>query len=122
MLTMPGPPRALILQPEHVRRILEGAPDPFAPDAPEKRAALAHFEPRGVLVSRGAERTERRRYNEAVLEPDRPMHGLGERFVRVAEEEAAGLLESAPGGFGWPDFTRAWYRMAPRCVLGDGAR
>jgi cytochrome P450 len=122
MLTMPGPPRALVLRPEDVRRILDGAPDPFVPDTPEKHAALAHFEPRGVLVSRGLERTERRRYNEAVLEPERPMHGLGERFVRVAEEEAAGLLESAPDGFGWPDFSRAWHRMARRWVLGDGAR
>jgi cytochrome P450 len=122
MLTMPGPPRALVLQPEDVRRILDGAPDPFAPDAPEKHAALAHFEPRGVLVSRGADRTERRRYNEAVLEPDRPVHCLAERFVHVADEEAAALLASAPDGFGWPAFTRAWHRMARRWVLGDGAR
>jgi cytochrome P450 len=122
MLTMPGRPRALVLQPEDVRRILDGAPDPFAPDTREKRAALAHFEPQGVLVSRGADRAERRRYNEAVLEPDRPVHALGEVFLRVADEEAAGLLESAPDGFGWPAFTRTWHRMARRWVLGDGAR
>src|SRR3954453_18923386 len=92
MLTMPGPPRALVLQPQDVRRILDGAPDPFAPDTREKRAALAHFEPQGVLVSRSSVRAERRSYNEAVLEPDRPVHALGEGFVRVAYEKATGLL------------------------------
>jgi cytochrome P450 len=122
MLLMPGPPRALILHADHVRRVLDGAPEPFAADSPEKRAALGHFEPSGVLVSRGRDRAARRRYNEAVLEPRRPVHPLGERFARVAREEAERLLAGGRGTFGWAQFTRAWHRMARRLVLGDAAR
>jgi cytochrome P450 len=122
MLRMPGPPRALILDPDHVRRVLDESPDPFAPDSLEKRAALAHFEPQGVLISHGGDRSARRHFNEAVLEPRRPVHHLASRFARIADEESERLLAEGHGAFGWAQFTRAWHRMVRRVVLGDGAR
>ena len=79
----PGREQALILDPEHVHRVLKGSPEPFSPASSEKRAALSHFELQGVLVSRGPGRTDRRHFNERVLDSDRPHHRLAERFVAV---------------------------------------
>ena len=123
MLSLPGAHRAVILSPGHVRRVLDQTPDPFATDAAEKREALKHFEPHGVLISRGAERAVRRRYNEAVLEAHRPVHDLADRFVAVVDEERSRLLQGARrrGVLGWPEFSDAWFRMVRRVVLGDGA-
>lgn len=124
MLPVPGQPRAVILAPEHVRRVLDNSPDPFSTDSSEKHAALSHFEPGNVLISRGAERAERRRYNEAVLETGQPMHHLARRFVQVVDEEGGLLLQSIRGSgiLGWRDFLPAWFRIVRRVVLGDAAR
>jgi hypothetical protein len=58
----------------------------------EKRAALSHFQPKGVLISHGAERADRRRFNEEVLETDRPVHRLAEKFLTTVADEAERLL------------------------------
>jgi cytochrome P450 len=123
LLRTPGQPRAVILAAEHVARVLDEGPEPFSPASSEKRAALAHFEPRGVLISRGTERAERRRYNEAILESDQERHHLAGRFSQVTNEELATVLEaSGARQLGWNDFSPAWFRIVRRVVLGDGAR
>jgi cytochrome P450 len=125
MLRVPGQPRAVILAPEHVHRVLDQSPDPFATDSSEKRAALSHFQPQGVLISHGPDRTVRRRYNEAVLEAHRPIHELGHHFVSVVEEEFGRPLQDAwvgRGEFTWDKFAPAWFRVVRRVVLGDRAR
>src|SRR5215213_7883215 len=53
LLPIPGRLQAVILDPEHVKRVLDESPEPFAAATVEKRAALSHFEPRGVLISHG---------------------------------------------------------------------
>jgi hypothetical protein len=117
LLAVPGRDVALVLASEDARRVLEDSPKPFAPDTREKRAALGHFQPHGVLVSHGAERTERRAFNERVLEPARPVHELGDAFgTKVAEEVAA-----LPAELGWDAFARGWWRLVRRIVLGEGA-
>jgi hypothetical protein len=123
MLSVPGSPRAVILSPAHVARVLDQSPDPFATDSSEKHAALEHFEPRGSLISRGAERADRRQFNEAVLRSDRAIHPLAERFVAVVDDERSRLL-LAPrrrGVMGWEEFSDTWFRMVRRIVLGEGA-
>jgi cytochrome P450 len=123
MLRMPGRLRAVILEPADVARVLEQSPEPFAVASSEKRAALGHFEPRGVLVSHGTARADRRRYNEAILEPDRAMHELASGFVGVVREEARELVRSLAGGsLHWTSFAAAFDRMARRITVGDGAR
>jgi cytochrome P450 len=124
LLPIPGAPRAVILSAEHVRRVLDESPDPFATDSTEKHAALAHFQPKGVLISHGGERTERRHYNEAVLEAGCPVHQFGRRFTEVVEEEGELLLQAArrAGELRWTDFASAWFCLVRRVVLGDGAR
>ncbi|WP_458097336.1 cytochrome P450 [Roseomonas sp. WA12] len=123
LLPLPLRPYALVLSPEHVTRALARSPEPLATASDEKRAALAHFEPHGVLVSGTAERAIRRPYNEAVLDFPRAMHRLAGRFLDVVAEEAAAIREDAErkGELDWEVFARGWWRMSRRVVFGDAA-
>jgi hypothetical protein len=58
----------------------------------EKRAALSHFQPGGVLVSQGGQRATRRSFNEDVLDSARPAHRLAREFEEKVQEEAAAML------------------------------
>ncbi|MFC6929462.1 cytochrome P450 [Actinomadura yumaensis] len=123
-LRLPGRSFALVLSAADVRRVLREGPEPFAPANREKRAALKHFQPHGVLVSTGAERAERRAFNERVLDTPHPVHGHADAFIAKIEEEAAALLDAAGDGgeLGWDAFRVAWWRTVRRIVLGDAAR
>jgi len=123
MLPLPLRKQAVVFAPEHVRRVLDESPEPFATASSEKRAALSHFEPQGVLVSHGPERADRRRFNEAVLESDRAVHHMAERFLPLVDEEAGRILAAArdKGELDWDTFSQGWYRLARRVVFGDGA-
>ncbi|WOI63194.1 cytochrome P450 [Streptomyces fradiae] len=129
----PGPLRAdvagrhfaLVLDADDAVRVLEETPDPYSPATREKRAALEQFQPHGVLISRGAERTGRRALNESVLETGNQLHSLAPRLVRAVREEAGALLREVAensGELGWDDFAPAWDRVVRRVTLGDGAR
>lgn len=120
LLRTPIRKQALILSPDHVRYVLENAPEPFAPATAEKRAALAHFEPRVSLASHGEERYQRRRFNEEVLQWKSPVHALADPFMEVVDEEAERLL-SGTDTLDWDSFIIAWYRIVRRVVLGDAA-
>lgn len=124
LLRIPLRSQAVILSPEHVNRVLDGSPEPFATASSEKRSALSHFEPQGVLISQGPERADRRRYNEQVLESGCPVHRLGERFRHVVDEEAEHLLDGVRhrGELAWGGFAEAWFRVVRRVVFGDAAR
>ncbi len=86
----------------------------------EKRAALSHFQPHGVLISDAAGRPARRAFTEAVLQPGRPLHELAAPFARVIAEEAAGLPSAAT--LDWDTFNVTWWRVVRRVVLGSAAR
>lgn len=122
-LKVPVRQQTLILHPDHVHQVLEGTPEPFAAASLEKQTALAHFQPQGVLISHGDERTDRRRFNEAVLDTDRTVHRLAEHFVGVVDEEARHLLDDAQvdGELAWNPFFYRWMRVVRRVTLGDGA-
>jgi cytochrome P450 len=124
MLRVPGREQAIILDPEHVRQVLDDTPEPFATASSEKRAALSHFEPKGALISDGAEREDRRRFNEQVLESGNPMHRHGERFQTVVREETEALLsglQSSGRALDWDRFSERWFRIVRRVVFGDSA-
>jgi cytochrome P450 len=124
LLPIPGRRQAVVLDPEHVHRVLDGTPEPFATASTEKRAALAHLEPNVSLISHGPERAVRRRLNEDALDTPRPVHRLADRFLGVVNDEAERLIEQARarGELVWDDFFESWYRVVRRVVLGDGAR
>lgn len=121
-LRVPGRSVELALSGADVKRVLAGAPTPFSPSTVEKRAALGHFQPHGVLISDAADRPARRRFTEAVLQPGRPLHELAGPFAKAVEEETAVLLDSVTRELDWDTFTMAWWRLVRRVVLGSGAR
>ena len=108
---------------QDVGRVLAATPDPFSPATLEKRAALRHFQPHGVLISRGADRTDRRAFNEAVLEPQRPLHDLAPGFVAIVHDEGRRLLDAAqPRRLDWEQFDQHWQAAVRRITLGEQAR
>jgi cytochrome P450 len=124
MLRMPLRKQAVLLDPAHVRRVLDESPEPFATASTEKQAALAHFEPKGALVSHGVEREHRRGLNERVLEADNSVHHMAGGFLPIVREEAQALLQEveSSGQLRWREFYEAWFRIVRRVVFGDGAR
>jgi cytochrome P450 len=118
-LRLPRREQAVVLSPRHLRLILAETPEPFAADSDEKRAALAHFQPAGVLISSGTERAERRRFNEAALETGCPIHSLAAPLGDLVGAEAATLLRQP--SLDWPGFRRAWYRMVRQALFGPAA-
>jgi cytochrome P450 len=120
LLRWPLREQAVVLAPKELRRILAETPEPFAADSSEKVAALAHFQPEGVLISEGTERAERRAFNEQVLESACPVHSLAPSLAAFVEAETAPLRASS--SLSWPEFTGAWYRMARQAVFGTAGR
>jgi cytochrome P450 len=114
----------LLIQPEDVARVLADSPEPFALATTEKTAALRHFQPHGVLISRGEERTRRRQFTEAVLQPERPLHELADPVVTVVRDEMDLVIRHAlaTGTLDWAGFARGWWRAVRRVVLGSAAR
>lgn len=124
LIRLPGRSLALVLDPSHVHRILRSTPEPFAASTPEKRAALAHFEPKNVLLSQGTERERRRRFNEEALQPERSLHSMSESFLEVVTSEARDLRRvwRRRGMLGWDEFSETWFRIVRRVVFGNAAR
>jgi cytochrome P450 len=117
-LRVTGRSIALLLDPLDVARLLAESPEPFTLATTEKKAALKHFQPHGVLISTGAERERRRAVNEDVLRPDKV-------DVRAIVADEADLLLRHVRGTGrltWDCFAQAWWRAARRIVLGSFAR
>jgi cytochrome P450 len=112
----------LVLSADDVRRVLEGAPEPFAADPEAKRQGMSHFQPDALTISRGEAWRNRRRFHEALLDTGKPLHRLEERVSAVASEETGGLLESAYPELRWDPFYRTLRRITRRVVLGDAAR
>ena len=124
MLKLPIRKQAIVLSPDDVNTVLARSPEPFSPASSEKKAALSHFQPHNVLISRGPVRTVRRALQEQVLDTDHPVHHLADSFLPVVEQEMQGLLAEAmrTGELPWADFLDAWYRVVRRVVFGDHAR
>lgn len=118
-LRVPGRTIDLALSGEDVGEVLAAAPVPFSPSTKEKRAALGHFQPHGVLISDAVERAPRRRFNEDVLEPGKPLHDLAAPFAAAIAEEASSLWDG--GTLDWDTFNVAWWRMVRRVTLGESA-
>lgn len=124
LLAIPGRNQALILSAQDAQRVLRETPHPFSPASAEKRAALAHLEPRVSLISEGIDRKERKAFNDEVLDSQVPVHCLAAAFMAVVEEEVATLLDGVgpDGDLDWDAFVIAWYAIVRRVVVGRAAR
>lgn len=102
-----------------IRHALEGSPDPYAADPEPKRSAMAKFQPDALTISRGEDWADRRRFTEAVLDTDKPVHRLGDSFAEVCAEETPALAEQQTLDFDC--FNRVIRRITRRIILGDAA-
>jgi cytochrome P450 len=121
LLRLPGRDVALVLRREDVGRALRDSPHPFAATTVEKRAALHHFQPNGVLISTGDPRQRRRAFNEQVLDTGHLMHRLAESITSIVEQEVDTLLRGGRRVLPWSDFSAMFGRVVRRIVLGDRA-
>jgi cytochrome P450 len=121
LLRVPGREVALVLGREDVGRALRDSPQPFAAATIEKRAALCHFQPNGVLGSTGDVRQRRRAFNEEVLDTGHVMHRLAESITSIVEQEVDALLRGGRRVLQWSDFSAMYGRVVRRVVLGDRA-
>lgn len=119
-LRLPGRSFVFPLSEVDAGRVLAGTPDPFTPATTEKRAALRHFQPHAVLISSGAERADRRTFNEQVLQPEHTTHPLAPHIVEIVREETAALVQHEE--LTWDQFNRHWWTAVRRIVLGETAR
>jgi cytochrome P450 len=121
---LPAKDLAVVLDPDDVHRILDGSPDPFAADTQEKKAALGHFQPAGVLASAPEDRPDRRRFNEQALDTGNPVHRLAPSLTTAMREETDELAAEAlrAGELTWDAFIATWWRVVRRVVFGAGAR
>lgn len=125
MLSVPGKRMSIVLDPDHVHRILEDSPEPFATAETLKQHALKHFEPKVALISHGEERARRREFNDQALDHGHPIHRMAEQFMPAVRQEAVQLLKTvddAGGALDYDAFFDAWFRMVNRVVLGDSFR
>ncbi|MFI1801887.1 cytochrome P450 [Streptomyces sp. NPDC020379] len=110
----------VLLSAEDAHRVLGETGTSFTTANKEKTAALSHFEPDGVLITAGAARGERRRFNEAALDYPAVEHRFHDAFRKAIQEEARPLL--AGGTVTWKRFHAAYQRIVRRVVFGDTAR
>lgn len=90
---------------------------PFLAASDEKQSALAHFEPKVSLASRGMDRRKRRAFNEEVLASEQETHPCAQAFSGVVDEEIGALLLPPGGTLDWDTFSQAWFRVVRRIVL-----
>ncbi|WP_299167605.1 cytochrome P450 [uncultured Arthrobacter sp.] len=123
LLRLPLRRQAIVLEPQDVHRVLAETPEPFTAASSEKKAALAHFQPRNSLISTGRDRTVRRALQDQVLDSSNPVHRLAESFLPVVAEEAEALLRAvdSSGELNWDTFIQSWFRVVRRVVFGNAA-
>ncbi|SDM50192.1 cytochrome P450 [Allokutzneria albata] len=115
-LRVPGRSISLVLSREDVQHVLSDVVT-YTPANVEKRHALAHFQPDGLLISDAADRPHRRTFTEAVLDTHSSVHALGDVFASKVDEE----VTPTAGRLDWDDFAASWWRLVRRIVLGDSA-
>lgn len=119
-LAIPGRSVALVLSTGDVERLLRGSPEPFTPATTEKRAALRHFQPDGVLITSGGLRGPRRFFNERVLDTHAPLHRQAGAIGATIEDEVRRMRPVMV--LDWPVFSAAFARIVRRVTLGESAR
>lgn len=110
----------ILLSADDARRMLAETGVSFTTANREKMAALSHFEPDAVLITPGAVKAERRRFNETAIDHCVAGQWFREACQAAVEEEARPLLVGGP--LTWKRFRGAYQRIVRRIVFGDAAR
>ena len=108
----------LVHQPDDLKFVLGGSPDPFASDPEPKLKGMSAFQPDALTISRGDVWAQRRAFAEAVLETGSPLHSLAKSFARVAADTAGELMGQSVD---YHVIDGVFQRMTRRVVFGDHA-
>lgn len=108
----------LLLDPQDVARVLQGAPENYGSDPEAKRKGMVHFQPDALTISRGEDWRSRRRFTEAVLGD---AGKLTARIELITAEEIERMISDSDGTLSWEPWNRAIQRIARRVILGDSA-
>ena len=108
----------LVHNPDDIKFVLGGSPDPFASDPEPKKKGMSAFQPDGLTISRGDLWAQRRQFADAVLEPGSRLHSLAGSFVAVAADTANELIGTS---IDYHVIDKAFQRMTRRVVFGDHA-
>ncbi|WP_243770219.1 cytochrome P450 [Amycolatopsis acidicola] len=114
-LRIPGRSVTVLLGHADAGSVLARTPSPFTPATLEKKAALSHFQPHGVLISDDGNRAARRGFNEQVLEPGRAIHDLAAPWARRIAERAS---QPAAPELDWDKFNTRWWQLVREITLG----
>jgi cytochrome P450 len=107
----------LVLDPKSMDAVLrsrENAADPCL-----KKWAVSGFAPDALVISSGDEWSDRRYFNESVLDFREP-HRHREAFKEVAFREVAQLTAEPFGALRWADFETLGQRISHQVLLGSG--
>lgn len=112
------------LHTDDARTVLDASPEPFSPASAEKRGALHHFQPQGMLISPPAERPPRRAWNEAALDTGRTVPRTAPSSGDTLTSDAAWVADRAlrHGELGFHDVDDLLWATIREVTLGRGAR
>ncbi|QXQ14307.1 cytochrome P450 [Skermania piniformis] len=108
--------------PDTIRTVLGGSPDPFAADFGSKRKGMVAFQPDALTLSRDPVWEQRRQFAEAVLETGRPLHTLAEPMLAAARDSAVRAYRAAgERAVGWAELNAEFQRLTRVVVFGRAA-
>lgn len=107
----------LVLNPTTMDAVLRSGEN--AADPALKKRAVSGFVPGALVVSSGDAWSDRRYFNESVLDFGK-LHRHCEAFKEVAFREVAQLTAAPPGALRWADFETLGQRISHQVVLGSG--
>ena len=99
-----------------IREVLDNSATEYASDAGAKKKAMSHFQPDALTLSRGEDWSDRRRFNEAVLDPE----GQVARIRDVVGDEVDRLRIG--DGLRWDQWEKLFDHITLRVIFGDPAR
>jgi cytochrome P450 len=109
----------LILDVNDIKRVLDRSPLVYG-EAKLKRTGMSHFQPNAVTISRGEAWTERRRFNEAVLDSGHSLHRYADYFLEVIRSETAVWQKSTGPQLSWTEFEDLFEKITLQITFGKG--
>jgi cytochrome P450 len=108
----------LVLDRAGIQHILAHSPTIYA-DGKLKRKGMSHFQPNALTISRGAQWTERRNFNEAVLNSGHSVHAYADTFLAIIRQEL-NAPEFAKSEVGWDELAALFERITLQILFGKG--
>lgn len=113
-----GSPTRIVTAPEDIQKILDESPALYL-GADSKIRGMSHFQPNAVTISAGEEWRERRRFNEAVLDTERPLHHHADRFLAVTQSAVRAMQKAAGPRLTWTHFDELFEQIGGGVLFGE---